>query len=102
MGYQVGRICYQTQDEATNFVMTQVVPTIDKDGVLHHPVFNGTTWIYKEQPVKLTFPQCEYGKYAMAAKEIGAGMTIAFAVMLIVVVAVKAVGMIAKDESNER
>lgn len=102
MGYQVGRICHQTHDEATNAVMTQVVPTIDKDGVLHHPVFNGTTWTYKEQPVNLTFPQCEYGRYAEAAKEIGVGITIAFAAMLIVVVAVKSVGMIGKDESNER
>ena len=29
MGYQVGRICYGTEAEAVNSVMTQVVPTID-------------------------------------------------------------------------
>ena len=36
MGYQVGRICYETEQEAVNVLMTQVSPTIDKDGVLHH------------------------------------------------------------------
>lgn len=39
MGYQVGRICYETEQEAVNVLMTQVSPTIDKDGVLHHAVF---------------------------------------------------------------
>ena len=43
MGYQQGRICYPTEADATNALMTQVVPTIDKDGVLHHPVFNVMT-----------------------------------------------------------
>ena len=39
MGYRVGQICYGTQIEAQNHVMSQVIPTIDKDGVLNHPVF---------------------------------------------------------------
>lgn len=60
MGYQVGRICHETAEQATNEVMTQVVPTIDKDGVLHHPVFNGQTWTYNEQTVKLQFPVRQY------------------------------------------
>ena len=59
MGYQVGRICHETAEQATNEVMTQVVPTVDKDGVLHHLVFNGQTWTYNEQTVKLQFPQCD-------------------------------------------
>ena len=59
MGYQVGRVCHFTHEAATNDVMTRVVPTIDKDGVLHHPVFNGSTWQYNEQQVKLIFPDCD-------------------------------------------
>ena len=54
MGYLVGRHCYETQAEATNHVMTHVLPVIDKDGVLHHPVFNGTTWIFNQQTIQLT------------------------------------------------
>lgn len=101
MGYQVGRICYQTHEEATNVMMTQVVPTIDKDGVLHHPVFNGKTWVYKEQIIKLTLPQCEYGAYANAARYLGYEMLAGFTALLVVVIALRAVGMI-ETESRER
>ena len=99
MGYQVGRVCYFTHEAATNQVMTLVVPTIDKDGVLHHPVLKGATWQYKEQVVKLTFPQCEYGAYAMAGKQIGTYVIGAFAALLVVVICVKAVSLVSeKDE----
>lgn len=101
MGYQVGRICYQTYEDAANVLMTQVLPTIDKDGVLHHPVFNGKDWVYKEQVIKLTYPQCEYGAYAKAGKEVGLGMVSAIAVLLVVVVALRSVALI-ESESNEK
>ena len=71
MGYQQGRICYPTEADATNALMTQVVPTIDKDGVLHHPVFNGKTWEYQGQTGKPTFPECDPLEYTRAGKEIG-------------------------------
>ncbi|RPD83022.1 hypothetical protein EGK75_13705 [Neisseria weixii] len=99
MGYQVGRICYQTEQEATNVLMTQVIPTIDKDGVLHHPVFKGKAWEYNGQIVKPILPQCEFGAYAQAGKEIGIGLVGATAALLVVVIALKTVSMIGrKDE----
>ena len=55
MGYRVGQICYGTQIEAQNHVMSQVIPTIDKDGVLNHPVFIGSAWEYHGNQVKTTF-----------------------------------------------
>lgn len=70
-GYQVGRVCHFTYADATNDVMTRVVPTIDKDGVLHHPVFNGATWEYKQQQINLTFPACNPLEYQQAGKELG-------------------------------
>lgn len=99
MGYQVGRTCYATEQEAVNVLMTQVVPTIDKDGVLNHPVFKGAAWEYKGQIVKPILPQCEFGAYAQAGKEIGVGLVAATAVLLVVVIALKTVSMIGrKDE----
>ncbi|WP_373795832.1 hypothetical protein [Neisseria dentiae] len=71
MGYQVGRVCHFTHEAATNELMTHVVPTIDKDGVLHHPVFNGTTWQYKQQQINLTFPECDPLEYQKAGRELG-------------------------------
>lgn len=99
MGYQVGRICYATEQEAVNVLMTQVVPTIDKDGVLHHAVFNGTAWTYKEQIVKPVFPQCDFGEYAAAGREIGIHVAGLMVVLMIVSIALKAVSMVGrKDE----
>ena len=101
MGYQVGSICFKTAEEATNEVMTQVVPTIDKDGVLHHPVFNGKNWVYHEQSVKLSFPECDYGAYREAGREMGTALMAVMAVVLTVVVIVKAVSMIGERDNEE-
>lgn len=98
MGYQVGRICYATEQEAINVLMTQVVPIIDKDGVLHHPVFKGTSWEYKGQIVKPILPQCEFGAYAQAGQEIGIGLVGATAALLVVVIALKIVSMIGRTD----
>ena len=91
MGYQVGRICHETAEQATNEVMTQVVPTIDKDGVLHHPVFNGQTWTYNEQTVKLQLPQCDSMKYYRFGEQIGTQMMYAMIAVFAVVVIVRLV-----------
>ena len=91
MGYQVGRICHETAVQAPNEVMTQVVPTVDKDGVLHHLVFNGQTWTYNEQTVKLQFPQCDSMKYYRLGEQIGTQMMFAMISLFAVVVIVKLV-----------
>ena len=90
MGYQQGRICYPTEADATNALMTQVVPTIDKEGVLHHPVFNGKTWEYQGQIVKPTFPECDPLEYTKAGQEFGA-MTVAVMASVFAVRAIKSV-----------
>ena len=99
MGYLVGRHCYETQAEATNHVMTHVLPVIDKDGVLHHPVFNGTTWIFNQQTIQLTFPECDpLGGY-QAGKDIGIVMLAIFtAVFMIAVVKSVILSLREKDE----
>ena len=91
MGYQVGRVCHKTHEAATNEVMTHVVPTIDKDGVLHHPVFNGKTWVYKEQPVKLTFPDCDPLEYYKLGHSIGQTVGYAMVGCFILIVLTKLV-----------
>ena len=93
MGYQVGRICYETEQEAVNVLMTQVSPTIDKDGVLHHAV-------YQEQTVKLTFPQCEFGEFAQAGRELGYQLVLIMVSLFLIVIAVKVVGMISNKEEE--
>lgn len=89
MGYQVGRACHVTIEAATNEVMTQVVPTIDKDGVLHHPVFNGTNWVYKEQPVKLTFPECNPMQFYELGQSVGQTLAYSMLACLVVIILTK-------------
>jgi hypothetical protein len=100
MGYQVGRICYETEQEAVNVLMAQVIPTIDKDGVLHHAVFDGRTWKYKEQTVQPTLPQCEFGEYAQAGREMGYQMILIMVALFLIVISMKAVGMIGKKDEE--
>lgn len=100
MGYQVGRICHFTQESATNDVMTRVVPTIDKDGVLHHPVFNGASWEYKQQPVKLNFPECNPLEYQQVGREIGITMVSIVAAIFVVNLIYKFI-LSLREKSNE-
>ncbi|HFC8467628.1 MULTISPECIES: hypothetical protein [unclassified Neisseria] len=91
MGHLVGRICYEKAEEATNAVMTQVVPTIDKDGVLNHPVFIGSEWEYHGNQVKINFPQCNNQDFYDQGRELGQSMLLAFIGLFIVVVCLKVV-----------
>ncbi|PJO77691.1 hypothetical protein GJV52_12490 [Neisseria brasiliensis] len=100
MGYQVGRICYSTEQEAINVLMTQVVPTIDKDGVLHHPVFNGTSWTYKQQTVMPTFPQCDEHYYTKHAQQIGTNLVAVFISICVVFIAVRAIFLMMKEKDE--
>lgn len=94
MGYQVGRICYQTKAEAENELMTQVVPAIGKDGVLKHPVFNGKRWEYDGQTVALSLPRCEYGQNYDMGKAAGAYILETTVVLVCTIILIKAIGQI--------
>ena len=78
MGYRVGQICYGTQIEAQNHVMSQVIPTIDKDGVLNHPVFIGSAWEYHGNQVKINFPQCNNQDFYDQGRELGQSIATCF------------------------
>lgn len=100
MGYQVGRICHFTKEAATNDVMTRVVPTIDKDGVLNHPVFIGTAWQYKGQKVELGFPECDPLEYQRMGKEVGL-MCVSVLVTVFVVNLIYKFILSTREKSNE-
>ena len=99
MGYQVDRICYETKAEATNVLMTQVVPTIDKDGVLTHAVFHGSAWIYRGEVVDLTFPTCEFGEYFGLGQSIGQSIMFVF-IGLLAIIAVLEIIKTAREKNE--
>lgn len=57
-GYRVGGQCFTSAEAATDYLMSQVVPTIDQNGTLQHPVKQGVVWHYGGQKVALTLPAC--------------------------------------------
>lgn len=91
MGYLVGRVCHAQKADALNEVMTQVTPTIDKDGVLRHPVFNGQNWEYQGQPVNLNFPACNEFEYFELGHRIGVELVYGMVALLVVIFVKKAV-----------
>lgn len=59
MGYQVGGQCFGSVQEASNYKMSQVLPTITADGSLKTPTYQNNQWHYSGQQVTLTFPECD-------------------------------------------
>uniref|UniRef100_A0AAU8B4H3 Uncharacterized protein n=1 Tax=Dulem virus 54 TaxID=3145765 RepID=A0AAU8B4H3_9VIRU len=88
MGYRVGRVCYDTQQQATDVVMSQVLPTITADGSLMLPVYQSPgQWQYAGQTVQLSLPQCDPQEYMTAGFEISkiviVGLAVVYGVRLI-------------------
>ena len=91
MGYLVGRVCHAEKSDALNEVMTQVTPTIDKDGVLRHPVFNGQSWEYQGQVVDLNLPECNEHAHLDLGQSIGLNMVYAFIAIASVIIIKKTI-----------
>lgn len=59
MGYRIGFQCFDTINAATDYQMSLVVPSINSDGTMVHPIKQGETWTYAGQPVSLSFGTCD-------------------------------------------
>lgn len=59
MGYRVGGQCFATSEEASDYRMSMVTPTIINDGSLKMPVRKSDGWYYENIKVKLTYPTCD-------------------------------------------
>lgn len=57
MGYRVGNQCYESKELATNFILSQSLPSFSPDGVIR-PEFRGDKWYLNNQIVSLSFPEC--------------------------------------------
>lgn len=57
-GYRVGGQCFATSEEASDYKLSMVVPTITGDGSLKMPVRKNDGWYYGSQKIQLTHPQC--------------------------------------------
>lgn len=59
MGYRVGYQCFDTEQSATDYKMSLVVPVITSDGKLIYPVKQNDVWLFVGQPITLSHGSCE-------------------------------------------
>lgn len=59
MGYRVGNQCFSSLEQAHDYVLSQIPPTITQDGKIIRPVKNGKNWYLENQQINLSFPQCD-------------------------------------------
>ena len=70
-GYRVGGQCFATSEEASNYKISMVVPTITADGALKTPVYQNGNWYYGTQKIQLTFPNCNPNESFLDGLQIG-------------------------------
>lgn len=58
-GYQVGSQCFTSKTQATDFVMSQVVPVIKSDGTFINPIYKSSHWEIGNNKVEMQFPECK-------------------------------------------
>ena len=59
MGYRVGLQCFLSNEEAHDYVLSQVLPTVTADGKVVRPYKNGKNWYLENQQINLSLPQCD-------------------------------------------
>ena len=80
MGYRVGGQCFATSEEASDYQMSMVVPTITADGSLKMPVYQNKQWYYGSQKITLTHPYCDPIQPLKYGIEVGIYLSALFAV----------------------
>lgn len=85
MGYRVGLQCFSTTEEAHDYVLSQVLPTVTADGKVVRPYKNGKDWYLSEQKINLSFPQCDIAEQIQFGVLVGAP----FIVLLVLVFGIR-------------
>ena len=84
MGYRVGGQCFATSEEASDYQMSMVVPTITADGSLKMPVYQNKQWYYGSQKITLTHPYCDPSQPLKDGIEVGIHISALFAIAFII------------------
>ena len=72
MGYLSRGQCFATKEEASDFQLSHVAPTITADGALKTPVYQNGHWYYGQQQIQLTFPECDQTAQFKDGVQVGA------------------------------
>lgn len=85
MGYRVGLQCFSTTEEAHDYVLSQVLPTVTADGKVVRPFKNGKDWYLSDQKINLSFPQCDIAEQIQFGLLVGAP----FIILLVLVFGIR-------------
>lgn len=58
MGARVGLQCFQSNEIATDYVVSQIVPVLHSEGYLIAPRKQGKDWFVGSEKIVLNFPEC--------------------------------------------
>lgn len=72
MGYRVGQQCFNNLEQAHDYLLSQLSPTVTQDGKIIRPVKNGKDWYLSEQKINLSFPQCDIAEQIQLGVLVGA------------------------------
>lgn len=101
MGYRVGGQCFATSEEASDYQMSMVVPTITADGSLKMPVYQNKQWYYGSQKITLTHPYCEPIQPLKDGIEVGINISALFAIAFIIKLIINIINSANSQESTK-
>lgn len=58
MGARVGLQCFQSNEIATDYIVSQIVPVLHSEGYLIAPRKQGKDWFVGSEKIVLNFPEC--------------------------------------------
>lgn len=101
MGYRVGGQCFATSEEASDYQMSMVVPTITADGSLKTPVYQNKQWYYGSQKITLTHPYCDPIQPLKDGIEVGIYLSALFAIAFIIKLIINIINSANSQESTK-
>ena len=71
MGYRIGYQCFVDSEVAHDYLLSQQLPTITREGKIIRPIKQGKDWYLNGSKIQLSFPQCSI------ETQVGEGMMLA-------------------------
>lgn len=81
MGSRVGLQCFQTNELATDYVVSQIVPVLHSEGYLIAPRKQGKDWFVGSEKVVLNFPECSILEQMGYGSQIATPLVLVFVIM---------------------
>lgn len=102
MGYRVGFYCFDTEQSATDYKMSQVLPYINASGQLVYPQQRNGKWEYQGQVITLSHGQCDPRAEFVEGLQVGLMFWGLFVLVYMIKVALYAINAFFDVEEREQ